>query len=46
VGIGDVLVACDEGNIASMAVIERLGGVLEDVRRGEDGVLKRRYWIC
>lgn len=39
-GIGDVLVTCDDTNLASAAVIERNGGVLEDIR----GV-KRRYWI-
>jgi predicted acetyltransferase len=45
-GIEDVLVTCDEGNDASMAVIERLGGVLEDVREDPDGgAPKRRYWF-
>ncbi len=44
-GIDDVLVTCDEGNVPSIAVIERAGGVLEDVRVGEDGIPKRRYWI-
>jgi predicted acetyltransferase len=44
-GIDEVLVTCDEGNIASSAVIERLGGVLEDVRPDPDGPSKRRYWF-
>jgi predicted acetyltransferase len=44
-GVEDVLVTCDEPNLASAAVIERLGGELEDVRLGDDGVGKRRYWI-
>jgi predicted acetyltransferase len=44
-GVRDVMVACDVGNIASQAVIERLGGELEDVRVGGDGIAKRRYWI-
>ena len=39
-GIHRVLVTCDDTNVASAAVIERNGGVLEDIR----GV-KRRYWI-
>jgi predicted acetyltransferase len=39
-GIGRVLVTCDDTNLASAAVIERNGGVLEDVRNG-----KRRYWV-
>jgi predicted acetyltransferase len=45
-GVADVLVTCDAHNDASAAVIERLGGVLEDVRDGLDGVPKRRYWIA
>jgi predicted acetyltransferase len=39
-GIDPVLLTCDEGNIASATVIERNGGVLEDVRG-----TKRRYWV-
>ena len=39
-GIDPVLITCDEDNAASAAVIERNGGVLEDVRHG-----KRRYWV-
>ena len=38
--IDRVLVTCDDTNLASATVIERNGGVLEDIR----GV-KRRYWI-
>ncbi|MGO9489830.1 MAG: GNAT family N-acetyltransferase [Solirubrobacteraceae bacterium] len=45
-GVEAVLVTCDEGNRGSIAVIERLGGVLEDVRVDEDGVPRRRYWIA
>jgi predicted acetyltransferase len=45
-GVDKVLVTCDEGNAASSAVIERCGGVLEDVVPGEDGSPdKRRYWV-
>ncbi len=43
-GVDDVLVTCDDRNVASAAVIERCGGVLEDVRPAE-GVMGRRYWI-
>lgn len=43
-GVEDALITCDEDNAASVAVIERLGGRLEDVRDGE-GAPKRRYWI-
>jgi predicted acetyltransferase len=39
-GIERVLVTCDDTNVASATVIERNGGVLEDVRGG-----KRRYWV-
>ncbi|GAA2722938.1 GNAT family N-acetyltransferase [Cellulomonas aerilata] len=44
-GVDRVLVTCDDDNVGSAAVIEACGGVLEDVRSGEDGVPKRRYWI-
>lgn len=45
-GVADVLVTCDEGNSASRAVIERLGGKLEDVREDPGGgPAKRRYWF-
>lgn len=40
-GIGSVLVTCDEDNAASAATIEKAGGASEDVRQG-----KRRYWIA
>lgn len=39
-GIDPVLITCDIDNVASATVIERNGGVLEDVRGG-----KRRYWV-
>jgi len=39
------LVTCDDTNAASRRVIERCGGVLEDVRRTEGGGTTRRYWI-
>lgn len=40
-----VLITCDEDNAASARVIEKHGGVLEDVRETPVG-LKRRYWIA
>ncbi|WP_433788515.1 GNAT family N-acetyltransferase [Actinoplanes sp. CA-252034] len=39
-----VLITCDVDNTASARVIEKCGGVLEDVRDTPVG-LKRRYWI-
>ncbi|HTW11776.1 MAG TPA: GNAT family N-acetyltransferase [Solirubrobacteraceae bacterium] len=45
-GVAEVLVTCDDQNIASIKVIERHGGQLEDIRPGSDGILKRRYWIA
>jgi predicted acetyltransferase len=39
-----VLVVCAADNVASAKTIERLGGVLEDVRDTEHGPA-RRYWI-
>ncbi len=43
-GLDKVLVTCDDSNIASARVIEKGGGVLEDVRDTELG-RTRRYWI-
>jgi predicted acetyltransferase len=43
-GLAKVLVTCDDDNAASARVIEKAGGVLEDVRETELG-LTRRYWI-
>lgn len=45
-GIDPALVTCDDDNAGSARVIERQGGVLEDV--DDDGsrpVGKRRYWV-
>jgi predicted acetyltransferase len=44
-GVEDALITCDEDNAASVSVIERLGGRLEDVRDVAAGAPKRRYWI-
>lgn len=43
-GLGRVLITCDDDNVASARTIERNGGVLEDVRTTDEGI-KRRYWI-
>ena len=43
-GLHQVLVTCNDGNLASARVIENAGGVLEDVRDTELGPT-RRYWI-
>ena len=40
-GIEKVLVTCDDDNIASAGVIEKAGGVLQDIRNG-----KKRFWIA
>jgi predicted acetyltransferase len=39
-GIDPALVTCDDTNVASRRVIEKNGGVLEDVRAG-----KMRFWV-
>jgi predicted acetyltransferase len=44
-GIARALVTCDDENRASVSVIERCGGVLENVVPVGDGPPKRRYWI-
>jgi len=43
-GLRNVLVTCGDSNLASARVIEKAGGVLEDVRETELGHT-RRYWI-
>jgi predicted acetyltransferase len=43
-GLRQVLVTCDDSNLASARVIEKAGGVLDDLRDTELG-LTRRYWI-
>jgi len=46
VGVDDVLVTCDEDNVASAGVIEHCGGIFESmVDPGDGGPPKRRYWI-
>ena len=45
-GLRRVLVTCDEDNVGSMRVIEKNGGVLENIVSGPGpGKPKRRYWI-
>jgi predicted acetyltransferase len=44
-GIDRALVTCDDDNVGSAAVIERCGGVLEDVRSVPGSSPKRRYWV-
>ena len=43
-GLRKVLLTFGDSNLASARVIEKTGGVLEDVRETELG-LTRRYWI-
>ena len=45
-GIENVLVTCDETNIASRKVIEKCGGVLENIVDLENVEKFRRYWIA
>lgn len=44
-GVDDALLTCDEGNLASAAVIERCGGELDSVITLASGERNRRYWI-
>jgi predicted acetyltransferase len=44
-GVNDVLITCDDGNIPSVGVIEKVGGVFDGLATGESGVVKRRYWV-
>ena len=44
-GIGDILITCDDDNIGSAKIIEANGGILRDQIDNGRGVLTRRYWI-
>jgi predicted acetyltransferase len=44
-GIDPVLVTCNDVNVASAAVIERVGGVYDSMFVDDDGSRIRRYWI-
>lgn len=45
-GVDKALVTCDDTNLASIAVIERCGGELQDVFVDQSHpVAKRRYWV-
>jgi len=44
-GIEKVLVTCDDKNTTSSRVIEKCGGVLENIVELDDGERLRRYWI-
>ena len=46
IGVGRVLVTCDDDNAGSIAVIESCGGELDSVTGGTPSQpRKRRYWI-
>lgn len=44
-GIGDILITCDDDNIGSCRIIEANGGKLQDKIDNDRAVLTRRYWI-
>ena len=44
-GIEKLLVTCNDTNVASAKVIEKCGGILEDIIELDDGERVRRYWI-
>ncbi|MCY4466936.1 MAG: GNAT family N-acetyltransferase [Chloroflexi bacterium] len=44
-GIGDILITCDDDNIASRKIIEANGGVLIDKINAGQQVLTRRYLV-
>jgi predicted acetyltransferase len=45
-GLVRLLVTCDEDNVASQMVIEKTGGVLEDIVKEPGAIVrKKRYWI-
>lgn len=44
-GIGEILITCDDDNIGSCKIIEANGGQLQDKIDNGRAVLTRRYWI-
>jgi predicted acetyltransferase len=44
-GIQDVRITGNIDDIRSAKVIEKNGGVFEDIATTADGVTRRRYWI-
>ena len=44
-GVADILITCDENNIASSKIIEANGGVLLDRVDNRRGALTLRYWV-
>ena len=44
-GVDRSLLVCDDRNAASVRVIERCGGALENTIVDDTGVVLRRYWI-
>ena len=44
-GVEEALLTCNDDNVVSAKIIERVGGELEDVRTEPGGKAKRRYWI-
>lgn len=45
-GVHRVLVTCNDSNPASSTVIEKCGGILENIIEIDDGQPLRRYWIA
>jgi predicted acetyltransferase len=45
-GVEKALVTCDDANIASSRVIEKCGGVLENIVEQDNGEKFRRYWLA
>jgi predicted acetyltransferase len=44
-GVDRILITCDDDNTASIALVEKAGGVLDDIRPAPDGKQRRRYWL-
>jgi predicted acetyltransferase len=45
IGLTKVLLTCDDDNIASIKIIEKNGGILQDKITQDSGIISRRYWI-
>ena len=45
IGLDEVLITCDDDNIASIKIIERNGGVFQNTIKQDSGIMTKRYTI-
>lgn len=45
IGLDKILITCDDDHIASIKIIEKNKGILQDKVQQDSGIITRRYWI-